>query len=708
LEVKKITSKLDKELNEEKSSEKLSIRREHRRYIESCFDEVLDENELKVKHEKNKKLLIDKYIALKPLEDEEKEALNKMISDEIDDDFEYLVILYKLNKKDLNSENNMQALANAKNVYVREMDKHFLKSEFIVAQELQDLHEKYRNLAQNQLKTDLIEKGFVTRVSKQFDRIVDIIYDQYKRQNLMNIPLKPAIGIDLGTTYSCVGVINRGKVNIIPNTYGENITPSYVAFDEDEEELVGSYAKDQAFENPVNTIFDVKRMIGRKYSDYHIQNDLKLWPFDVINENEMLKIQLHYRKKTTLYPEEVSAKILARLKSDAENYLGFKVKNAVITVPAYFNDAQRQATKDAGVIAGLKVLQILNEPTAAAIAYSHQIKDEIRKNVLIYDLGGGTFDVAVVVIDKADIDVRAVGGDTHLGGIDFDRRIFDFCYKKFEDNFRKETKEFNRKRALARLRMKCEKLKCHLTELSSATISIDELLPGWDFKYTMTRSKFEDICIDLFKKTIRKVDETLRSADMKAIDINDVVLIGGSTRIPKIQSLLKEYFHGKHLNKEIRPDEAVAYGATIQASLLNGEKFIDSNLALIHDVSPFSLGIEIKDKTMAVIIPRNSKLPVIKSQKCFTAEDNQTFVLIQVFEGEDKIAKQNRLLGEFVIEGLPKRAAGMVTVDVTMEIDEEGILHIRGETTDKSANITIKDHRGRISPEQLKSLIKQD
>ncbi|HEY6435780.1 MAG TPA: Hsp70 family protein, partial [Ignavibacteriaceae bacterium] len=474
------------------------------------------------------------------------------------------------------------------------------------------------------------------------------------------------------------------------------------------EAMIGSDAKEESYENPANTIYDVKRMIGRKYSDQHIQNDMKLWPFKVVDVNDSLKIELRNEERTTLYPEEVSAKILKKLKKDAEDFLGYEVKNAVITVPAYFNDAQRQATKDAGNLAGLNILQILNEPTAAAIAYSHQIKDDFRKNVLIYDLGGGTFDVAVVVIDKGDIDVRAVGGDTHLGGVDFDQRIMNHFYRKYEEHFRKSSNESELKRAMARLKVYCEKRKFVISEVSSANMSLAVLLPGWDFKDVLKQSNFENLCLDLFKKTITIVDETLKSAKMNKNEIDEIVLIGGSTKIPKIQSLLSAHFNGKPLNKEIKPDEAVAYGATIQAALLNGEKFDNFISVVTHDVSPFSLGIEVLDKSMAVIIPNNSKLPIEKTQKFLTAEDNQTFVHIQIFEGENiRTANLNRLLGYFIIDGLPMKPAGQEYVDVTIRIDEEGILHVKGVTSEKSANITIKDHRGRLSSEELEALKNQ-
>jgi molecular chaperone DnaK (HSP70) len=432
-----------------------------------------------------------------------------------------------------------------------------------------------------------------------------------------------------------------------------------------------------------------------------------LWPFDVVNVNDSLKIQLYNKEKTTLYPEQISAEILRKLKKVAEDYLNYEVENAVITVPAYFNDAQRQATKDAGNLAGLNVLQILNEPTAAAIAYSHQIKDDFRKNILVYDLGGGTFDVAVVVIDKGDIDVRAVGGDTHLGGVDFDQRILSHFYRKYQEHFRKVTDTDALKRALSRLKTQCEQKKWNLSTANSAIISLPFLLPDWDFKEVIEKSNFENLCIDLFEKTIKIVDETLKSAKMSKIDINEIILIGGSTKIPKIQELLKEYFNGKALNKEIKPEEAVAYGATVQAALLNGENFENFIPVAPHDVSPFSLGIEVQDKSMAVIIPNNSKLPIEKTQRFLTAEDNQTFVQIQIFEGENfEIAKLNRLLGSFVIDGLPKKPSGQVHVDVTFRIDEEGILQVKGETSEKSANLTIQDYRGRIPPDEFEALRK--
>jgi L1 cell adhesion molecule like protein len=353
-------------------------------------------------------------------------------------------------------------------------------------------------------------------------------------------------------------------------------------------------------------------------------------------------------------------------------------------------------------------MQILNEPTAAAIAYTHQIKDDVRKNILIYDLGGGTFDVAIVVIDKGDIDVRAVGGDTHLGGVDFDQRIMNHFYRKYEDDFRKISNQDELRRAMARLKIYCEKKKCTISQASSANISIDFLLPGWDFNEVIKQSSFENICMDLFKKTITIVDETLKSAKINKSDIDEIVLIGGSAKIPKIQSLLREYFDGKPLNKKIKPDEAVAYGATIQAALLNGEKFDNAIPFATQDVSSFSLGIEVLDKSMAVIIPKNSKLPVQKSQRFYTAENDQTFVHIRIFEGENmRTAILNRLLGQFIIIDLPKKPAGQEYVDVTFRIDKEGILHVKGVTTEKKTTFTIKGQRGRISPEELEVLKSQ-
>jgi L1 cell adhesion molecule like protein len=700
-----ITKKLEKDMEEleMQPSAKSTLRKKHCKHLKSLFHDVVDENELRVKHEVNKKLVIDDYIAQSTIGENEKEAAIETFSTELDEDFDAVLAIYKFEKKDINSENK-KAIESAKFFYVKEMDKHFVERQFIIPKELQDIHEKYSSLAHDRLKEELSVKREISRISEQLNQIIENIYEQYKSQNLMNVPIKQAIGIDLGTTYSCVGVMNRGKVHIISNKHGTTTTPSYVSFTKDAEVIVGTPAKDIAFENPYFTIFDVKRMIGRNYSDENIQKDLKLWPFEVKNINNLLKIKCN-KEGTFLYPEEISAKILKKLKEEAEDYLEYEVKNAVITVPAYFNDAQRRATKDAGALAGLSVLQILNEPTAAAIAYSHQIKDNFRKNVLIYDLGGGTFDVAFVVIDNMDIDVRAVNGDTHLGGNDFDQRLLSHFYKKYEDKFGEETDEKDLKRALARLRIHCERKKWVLSEVSSTTIAIDVLLNDWDFHEVFNQSEFENLCMDLFEKTIEIVDKTLKCAKIDKSEIDDIVLIGGSTYIPFIRKLLRDYFDGKPLNKEIKPDEAVAYGATIQAALLNGEKLIDSNHAVVRDVSPYSLGIEVIDESMSVIIPRNSKIPVVLSKKFCTTEDNQTSVLIEVFEGEEEVAQQNSFLGEFFIEGLPKKPAGEVEVDVTMEIDKEGILHVKGETSDKSENITIRDHRGRIPPEELKMLI---
>jgi len=707
LDEKIFVKKLEKDINEGKSLNKEN----HFKYLKSCFDYVQDENELRDKHEENMKLVIENLIANNPIGDEEKEETIKKLTEDFDEDFQYVLILYRHKKKNSRFEHK-KALENAKHYYVSEMDKQFKEPKFIITKDLQTLHEKFKSLAHDKLKEELPAKRVNPIIDQQFNETIEVIFDQYKRQNLTYMPVKQAIGIDLGTTYCCVGVMNRGKVHIIAHGSGMNTIPSCVSFNQKGEAMIGSDAKEESYENPANTIYDVKRMIGRKYSDQHIQNDMKLWPFKVVDVNDSLKIQLftnlEEKKRNTFYPEEVSAKILKKLKKDAEDFLGYEVKNAVITVPAYFNDAQRQATKDAGNLAGLNVLQILNEPTAAAIAYCHQIKDDFRKNILIYDLGGGTFDVAVVVIDKGDIDVRAVGGDTHLGGVDFDQRIMNYICRKYEENFLKCSDENGRKRAMARLKIQCEQKKWILSGVNTATINISQLLPGWDLREVLKQSNFENLCMDFFKKTITIVDETLKSAKISKSDIDEIVLIGGSVKIPKIQSLLREYFNGKALNKEIKTDEAVAYGATIQAALLNGEKFKDSISVIPHDVAPFSLGIELLDKSMAVIIHRNTKLPTENTQKCYTSRDNQTYVYIQIFEGENtKTAKLNRLLGDFVIDGLPEKPAGQVQVDVTFRIDEEGILHVKGETSEKSATLTIEDHRGRISPEELKKLINQ-
>jgi molecular chaperone DnaK (HSP70) len=470
---------------------------------------------------------------------------------------------------------------------------------------------------------------------------------------------------------------------------------------------VGLSAKEDSYSNPANTLYDSKRMIGRKFEDTHVQNDKNLWPFEVIVKKNLIKIKLREKSGRSLYPEEISAEILRKLKNDAEKFLEYKIDNAVITVPAYFNDAQRQATKDAAAIAGLHVLQILNEPTAAAIAYYHQMKDDAKKRILIYDLGGGTFDVAIAVIDKRNIDIKTIAGDTHLGGEDFDNRMVEVCIREIKKKLGENIKLDNR--ALSRLKIRCEKCKWHLSGAKSTNITISQLLKDFDFLYKMERIEFEKINMDLFEKTLIHVEKALNDANMKNTDIEDIIVIGGSTKIPKIQEMLRKYFNDKALNKHINPDEAVAYGAAIQASLKNGEEFIISDLSLIQDVAPFSLGILVKGNIFSVIIPKDTKLPTTQKKTFHTSEDNQTAMKIEIFEGEDNIARNNRLLGEFIITGITPKPIGQESIELTMEVDGEGILNVIAlskSLNDVKSGIAIKDHRRRIPPEELKILIK--